>query len=80
MASPFSYARVGIIVPRYRHTVVERNTLRRRLRELARVHLLPCLAAQDVLLRANPGAYSQSFDALRGEVAGVAEKLARSQP
>lgn len=47
-ASPSSRAQVGVIVPKYKRTIVERNKLRRRLRELVRVRLLPVLARSDV--------------------------------
>ena len=33
--------RVGLIVPRHRQTAVARNRLKRRLRELTRLRLLP---------------------------------------
>ena len=42
-ASPSSRAQVGVIVPKYKRTIVERNRLRRRLRELVRLRLLPVL-------------------------------------
>src|SRR5690606_15366541 len=32
-ASPVSYPRVGVVVPRYKRRVVERNLVKRRLRE-----------------------------------------------
>jgi RNase P protein component len=47
-ASPSSRAQVGVIVPKYKRTIVERNKLRRRLRELVRVRLLPVLERSDV--------------------------------
>jgi ribonuclease P protein component len=62
-------------VPRFQRTIVERNRLRRRLRELVRLQLLPELAPQDVLVRANPSAYDLAFDALRTEILAVARKL-----
>lgn len=55
---------------------MERNRLRRRLRELARVHLLPSMLAQDVLIRANPAAYDREFTALETEIRGVSARLA----
>lgn len=75
LASPLSYPRVGIVVPKYRHTVVKRNTLRRRLRELVRTMLLRSIPAQDVLLRANPAAYTLSFAALAAELHAVEARL-----
>ena len=34
LASPFSHPRVGIVVPRHRQSAVDRNRLKRRIREL----------------------------------------------
>lgn len=81
-ASPSSRVQVGVIVPKYRRTIVERNGLRRRLRELVRVRLLPGLdatsaerGARAVLIRALPGAYSASFDGLAREIDIVVARL-----
>ncbi|MDQ6611396.1 MAG: ribonuclease P protein component, partial [Gemmatimonadota bacterium] len=41
IASLHALARVGVVVPRYGHSAVDRNRLKRRLRELIRVELLP---------------------------------------
>jgi len=69
--------RVGIVVPRYKHTAVDRNRLKRRLRELARRRLLPGLrsaagggvgAGVDVVVWALPAAYEAHFDALAAQV------------
>ncbi len=43
MPSALSHARVGFVVPKYGHTSVDRNRLKRRLRELVRTRLLPSL-------------------------------------
>ena len=72
-----SDSRVGIIVPKYKHTGVERNQLKRRLRELARLRLLPALPAGAVLLRARPEAYAARFDALARDVERAAREAAR---
>lgn len=77
LVSPLSYPRVGIVVPRFQHTIVERNRLRRRLRELVRTRLLPLIPPQDVLLRANPRAYGKPFAILESEVRAIAERLTR---
>lgn len=62
-------ARAGIVVPRYGHTIVERNRLKRRLRECVRTTWLPGARDQtpppEILIRARPGAYELGFDALR---------------
>jgi len=67
--------RVAIVVPKYGHTAVRRNKLKRQLRELARQTLLPRPMSCDVLLRARREAYAASFDVLRGDVADLAARL-----
>jgi ribonuclease P protein component len=74
-ASPLAFARVGIIVPKYKHTVVERNKLRRRLRELVRTQLLPVLEPNDVIIRPWPSAYQVPFETLASEIERVVGKL-----
>jgi ribonuclease P protein component len=61
-------ARMGVIVPRFHHTAVARNRLRRRIREILRRGPLATLPAVDLLVRARRSAYSVSFDALRAEL------------
>jgi ribonuclease P protein component len=63
------------VVPKYGHTSVERNKLKRRLRELARRQLLPVAASCDVLVRARREAYQAPFDRLRGDIESVAAQL-----
>lgn len=71
-----SDARIGIIVPRHRHSAVDRNRLKRRLRELARTRLLPTLPPCHVVIRARREAYEDSFDALARQI----ERVAREAP
>jgi ribonuclease P protein component len=77
-ASPAAYARVGLVVPRHRHAAVERNLLKRRLREVLRLEVLPRLDALaspvDVLVRARREAYGATFAALRDELVGWMER------
>jgi ribonuclease P protein component len=78
-ASPSLCARVGIIVPKFGHIIVERNRLRRRLREIMRVRMLPLLRSMpptDVLVRALPRAYLASFEVLEREIDEIAARLA----
>jgi len=60
------------VVPKYRRNIVDRNRVKRRLRELARTRILPLVGSIDVLLRAKPEAYGASFDQLSTEVDAVA--------
>ncbi|GMR14015.1 MAG: hypothetical protein BMS9Abin29_2243 [Gemmatimonadota bacterium] len=66
-------------MPKHRHRIVERNRLKRRLREIARTEVLPFLREAgrnlDVLVRARREAYSVGYATLRAEVRGVAEAL-----
>ena len=73
--SSAGHVRVAIVVPKYGHTAVRRNKLKRRLRELSRQALLPRPASCDVLLRARPDAYGVTYDALRADVLDVASRL-----
>jgi ribonuclease P protein component len=78
-ASPAAFSRLGIVVPKHRHRIVDRNLVRRRLRDLGRTVLLPALRNRespvDVLLRARPEAYAAAFDQLRAEMVELAEAL-----
>jgi ribonuclease P protein component len=70
--SPASLTRVGLVVPRHRQTAVRRNKLKRQLRELVRVELVPQLNCRgtrlDVLIRARREAYQAAFGVLRDEL------------
>lgn len=74
LASLRTYGRVGIVVPRFGHSAVDRNTVKRRLRELVRMDLLPGLSRMDLVLKATPAAYRADFEALRFDVASVRER------
>jgi ribonuclease P protein component len=81
LASPLSHSRIGIIVPRHHHSAVDRNRLKRRLRELTRVRLLPSLraaAARDLAIRARREAYEASFDSLQSDIGTVVQRLSSS--
>lgn len=69
--------RVGLIVPRYRHTAVARNRLKRRLRELTRLRLLPAHLPYDVVVRAKAEAYDAGFQQLAFDVDRAIAQLAR---
>ncbi len=68
-ASPESFPRFGLVVPKYGHNSVERNRVKRRLREIGRRELLPRLRAAgmplDVLVRARRASYETGFGVLR---------------
>lgn len=68
------------MVAKYGHTVVKRNRLRRRLRELARVLLIPKLSGLDLVISALPSAYAADFKELAGEVGQIQLKLTLDPP
>ena len=77
-ASPVLRSRAGLIVPRHGHRIVDRNRLKRRLREIIRKDVLPRLdasaAALDILVRARRDAYQASFVDLKDELCGWMER------
>ena len=80
LASPLGLSRIGIVVPRHQHSAVDRNKLKRRLKELARVELLPAVrgsAAVDIAIRARREAYGATFDALRTDVDSIRDRVTR---
>ena len=76
VASLLSHVRLAVIVGKHRHTVVERNRLRRRLRELARIRLIPFHSELDVVIRSLPTAYDASFSVLTDEIDEIGRQLA----
>lgn len=66
---------MAVVVAKYGHTVVKRNRLRRRLRELARVVLIPKLSGFDLVIRSLPSAYTADFKELAAEVEQIQLKL-----
>ena len=62
-------------MPKQKRTSVERNRLKRRLRELSRTRLLPALPPVDLVIRTLPEAYGASFAELEAEIDTVRERL-----
>lgn len=69
---------MGVIVPRYSHSAVERNLVKRRLRELIRTELLPAMAALDVVVRATPSAYGVDYETLRTAMRKAIDRIRQS--
>jgi ribonuclease P protein component len=72
------------VVPKHKHTGVERNRVKRRLREILRREVLPRLDAAglnlDVLVRARREAYDAGFAELAGELVRWTEKRCSRAP
>jgi ribonuclease P protein component len=73
--SLLSHSRVAVIVGKSGHRIVERNLLRRRLRELMRTRFIPVVKPVDCIVRATASAYDASFVDLTAEVEEIAVKL-----
>lgn len=71
-------------MPKYKHSSVERNRLKRRLREWVRLELLPALAGLtpvlDLMVRTSPSAYARSFAELGRELQQVERQVRRVAP
>ena len=74
LASPLGHSRIGLVVPRHQQTAVERNRLKRPLRELVRSRLLPVVRATDVVIRARPEAYGATLAALGQDINTIRER------
>lgn len=70
--SPASFSRVGLVVPRHGHSAVERNLVKRRLREALRREVLPRLDQRslslDVIVRARREGYDAPYAVLAAEL------------
>ena len=62
-------------MPRHGKSAVDRNRLKRRLREIIRQDVLPADRGLDLIVRAAPAAYGVPFDELRSEVTGLMRRL-----
>jgi ribonuclease P protein component len=75
--SHLGHPRVGFVVPKHGRSAVERNLLKRRLRELARTTIIPQVAAIDMVIHARPSAYRLRFDELTSITATIVREAAR---
>jgi ribonuclease P protein component len=74
VASLLHHPRIGFIVPKHGRSIVERNQLKRRLREIVRQNILQRIPSVDMIVRTRPEAYSATFASLERElVSGEAQ-------
>jgi ribonuclease P protein component len=79
-ASLHAFPRVGFVVPKYKHSGVARNLVKRRLREIVRQQTLALLqphAPLDVVVRVFPSAYDRDYTALHDELGQAVQQLLR---
>ena len=79
MDSPTLRPRLGFVVPKAGHRIVERNLLKRRLREVGRKRALLSLFGNergiDVLVRTRRNAYAATWTELNRDLMGVVEGI-----
>jgi ribonuclease P protein component len=70
-------SRIGVIVPRYQHTAVDRNRVKRRLRAAVRSLWAASIANKataDLVVRAAPAAYRADYAMLSDDLAKLLAK------
>ncbi len=67
-------------MPKYSHDGVARNRVKRRLREVVRLDMLPHLAPMDLVIRALPSAYGATYDALRAQCLRARDRVGAGAP
>jgi putative membrane protein insertion efficiency factor/ribonuclease P protein component len=75
--SRLSHPRVGFVVPKHGRSAVERNLLKRRLRELVRTLILHRLPVVDLVIHARPSAYRLDFAELTRLATIIEQEAAR---
>ena len=81
VASPLDHpgqmplGRVGFVVPKAGHGSVQRNLLKRWLKELCRRELLPRLTGHEIVIIARRESYAQRFTELRAIIAQLCSRL-----
>ena len=79
LSSSVARNRWGMIVPKHQHSIVERNRVKRRLREIGRTRVLPRLRERgltlDVVVRARREAYGVGYRRLSDELESLTEDL-----
>lgn len=73
-------SRATSITPKFGHSSVERNKLRRRLSDLMKRLLLSSPAARDYLVRTRPTAYERSFEELGQALGSLAGRIPPESP
>jgi ribonuclease P protein component len=75
LAAGHSTPRVAVVVPRFSHSAVQRNRVKRRIREIVRRELLATFPPVDILVRAAPTAYGATHAELRTALLGAGARL-----
>ena len=65
------------MVPKFKHTAVQRNQLKRRLRELVRLRLLRAIPPVDLVIRTRRETYGVRFEDLARDIDAVQSDVSR---
>ena len=65
------------MVPKFNHTAVQRNQLKRRLRELTRLRLLRAIPPMDLVIRTRRETYDVEFSDLAKEIDDIRNRVSR---
>jgi ribonuclease P protein component len=75
LASPRFHPRVGFVVPKYGRSAVNRNRIKRQLREIVRTSILAALPPVDVVIKTYPDVYTAAFSTLANELLQILSKV-----
>lgn len=67
-----------MIVRKQGQTAADRNRVKRRLRELVRLYLLPAAESIDLVIRTRDEAYAASFEDLQIDLVEAVKRLRRA--
>lgn len=79
VASPLLIPRAGLIVPLHGRGAVARNRLKRQLRNLVRIELLPLLCPVDIVIRCQASAYACTYALLREQILKSRKQIVASR-
>lgn len=74
--SDMDHPRLAVVVPLQGHTAVERNRLRRRIRETVRRWILPRVTQLDIVIRSNREAYEAAPRIIKEDLLAWSDSLA----
>lgn len=75
MPSPLAHPRAGLIIAKGRGRAVDRNRIKRKIREAVRLYLLPVLGRVDFVIRTRGEVYGASDEELRADLSEAIEQL-----
>lgn len=78
MPSPLAHPRAGLIVPKGSRRAVDRNRIKRKIREAIRLHLLPVLGQVDFVIRTRNEIYGASDKDLRADLSEAIGQLIKA--